>query len=277
MKIEEKTSLKELIAISGLSSAEKQKILRDAFSDIEDLSKDWDAKARTIVVTETDQFEEMKQARELRLQLRAKRIEVEKKRKEMKADVLAEGRAIDSIAKYLTDLITPSEKYLDEQEHYAENKLKAEADERARKAEELLRKQEAEEAAERERKEREKREEQEREIAKLKAEREEREKEIAAEREEQERKLAEERKAREEERIQREAEEEKRREAERKERAAREERERAELERRRAQEAKQKAEAEAERLRIEHTVSCPNCGHKFDTREEYGLYIEGKE
>ena len=62
----------------------------------------------------------MEEAREGRLILKAKRIEVEKVRKSLKEQSLNEGRLIDSVAKYLTNLIEPAEKHLELQEKFIE-------------------------------------------------------------------------------------------------------------------------------------------------------------
>jgi len=93
-----------------------------------------------------------------RMDVKAKRVAVEKTRKELKADALEYGRKVDAEAKRLTALLNPIESHLlaeekavdDEKERIKnEAKLKAEDEERARKeAEEAKRKaeQEAEDA-----------------------------------------------------------------------------------------------------------------------------------
>jgi len=48
------------------------------------------------------------------------RIEIEKTRKALKEQSLRKGQAIDSIAKYLTSLVSPIEEYLKQQEDFAE-------------------------------------------------------------------------------------------------------------------------------------------------------------
>jgi hypothetical protein len=62
----------------------------------------------------------MLQAKEGRLLLKAKRIEIEKTRKSLKEQSLNEGRLIDGIAKTLTALVEPAEKHLELQERFAE-------------------------------------------------------------------------------------------------------------------------------------------------------------
>jgi hypothetical protein len=75
----------------------------------------------------------MQQAREGRLLLKAKRVEIEKTRKRLKEQSLLEGRFIDSLAKRLFAIIEPAEEHLELQEKHTEikeqlrkSKLKAE-------------------------------------------------------------------------------------------------------------------------------------------------------
>jgi len=72
-----------------------------------------------IIVTDGSQREEIKEAREMRLKLRAARSTVENKRKDMKAGIIKEGRAIDSIAKFVKESILPAEEHLQLQEDFA--------------------------------------------------------------------------------------------------------------------------------------------------------------
>lgn len=114
-------ALLNIVQNSGLDK-QKQDYLLEKFSDATLLAEQWAAKAKEIVVTDESQTDLMKSAREGRLLLKDKRVEIEKTRKQLKEASLAEGRAIDTIAKTLTALIEPTEKYLDEQEKFAERK-----------------------------------------------------------------------------------------------------------------------------------------------------------
>lgn len=76
--------------------------------------------AKSIKVTSVDQIEEMKKARETRLELKSIRTQVENTRKELKEQSLREGKAIDGIANVIKALIVPVEQFLDEQEKFAE-------------------------------------------------------------------------------------------------------------------------------------------------------------
>lgn len=77
---------------------------------------------KTIVVTKEDQFDLMADAREKRLALKKVRTGVENKRKELKENILKEGKAIDSVARFVKEIIEPAESYLEEQEKFAEIK-----------------------------------------------------------------------------------------------------------------------------------------------------------
>lgn len=93
--------------------------LKLAFAGAYDQAKEWDEKAKTIIVTDASQLKEMKLAKESRLALRKVRTGVEDKRKELKADALNYGRTVDAIANELKGLIEPIEAHLLEQEEFA--------------------------------------------------------------------------------------------------------------------------------------------------------------
>jgi len=105
---------------AGLIEKTKGDYIKEKFQDFTQAIEEWSEKANAIVVTEESQKELMAEAREGRLLLKAKRIEVEKTRKSLKEQSLSEGRLIDSVAKYLTGLIEPAEKHLELQEKFIE-------------------------------------------------------------------------------------------------------------------------------------------------------------
>lgn len=109
----------ELIG-TGIIEKTKGDYIKEKFEDFTQAIEEWSEKANAIVVTEETQKELMAEAREGRLLLKAKRIEVEKTRKSLKEQSLSEGRLIDSVAKYLTGLIEPAEKHLELQEKFIE-------------------------------------------------------------------------------------------------------------------------------------------------------------
>lgn len=251
----EENKLQVIVKESGLDTT-KAKFLLENFQDYFEIAAEWEAKAKTIIVTNAGQKAEMQMARAGRLFLREKRIAIENARKKLKEQSLREGKAIDGIANVLKAVIVPLEEYLDKQEHFVEIKAKEEAD---RIAAEMLRKADEERIA-KEKDEEEKREKeaerirQENEKLREQAEKERKEREaieakVRKEKEEQEKILAKER-------AKQEAEQKALQEKARKEKEA--------------LEAKMKAErikAEEERRllleMIESEIECPHCHGKF--------------
>jgi hypothetical protein len=135
------TDLMRLVETSELDQ-EKQDFILKTFKDYEFTASLIKLEADKIVVTEYTQTDLMKQAKEKRLVLKDKRITIEKTRKRLKAQSLLEGKAIDSIAKYLTGLIEPIEEYLEKQEKFIEL---AEAEKERLRREEAMKLLEAEE------------------------------------------------------------------------------------------------------------------------------------
>ncbi len=82
-----------------------------------------------IKVTDVNDAEGMKKARESRLALKAARTTIERNRKQLKEDINKTGRAIDSVARYLKEAIAPAEEYLQLQEDYAKIVAKQQHDE----------------------------------------------------------------------------------------------------------------------------------------------------
>ena len=115
-----------LLDDSGLD-ASKTRILSSRFADYFTIAEQWKTEAQQLVVTGEDQQELMLRARQGRLVLKDKRVQIERTRKELKEDSLKEGRAIDAVAKLLTSLIEPTEKFLLEQEEFAKNAQEARA------------------------------------------------------------------------------------------------------------------------------------------------------
>lgn len=244
--------LVKILKENGLPGGPKAQYIIDHFDEYFAIAEEWTERAKSINVTDEKQTMQMELARTGRLFIRDKRIAIEKARKMMKEDVLAEGRAIDGIAKKLTALLSPIEDHLDRQEHFVELKQKAEREARQREIERRMMEEERlaqqAEAVERHRLQVEN--------ERLRNEAEERERAIRAEREKAEaERLAAERVL---------AEEKARAEAEKQriEEQARKEREAAEL---KAKHEREKAEAEKRELeaRLAAMVTCPECGHKF--------------
>jgi hypothetical protein len=111
--------LVKVINESGLDKTKAQ-VLLENFSNYFELAADWENKTKMLKITDVTQVAEMKMAREGRLFLKQKRIDVEKTRKALKENALREGQTIDAIAKILTNLIIPIETELEEKEKFAE-------------------------------------------------------------------------------------------------------------------------------------------------------------
>lgn len=117
--VEENNQLVKLVEESGIEKSKGQ-VLLEKFSNFFQLAGEWEIKAKSIVITRLDQKAEMKMAKQGRLFLKSKRVEIENTRKSLKEQALREGKAIDGIANVLKALIEPLEEHLDRQEKFAE-------------------------------------------------------------------------------------------------------------------------------------------------------------
>jgi chromosome segregation ATPase len=287
--------LEVIVKESGLEQT-KAKFILDNFTSYFKLADEWEKKAKMINVTSAEQLSDMKIARVGRLELREKRIELEKARKKLKEQALREGKAIDGIANVLKALIVPIEEYLYKQENFvkiqeeakkeqmrieaekkaeeeriAKEKAEAEERERVRLENERLKK----EAEERERVLAEERRKAEKEKADAAKKQKEMEDQARKEREEAEAKKKEaERKAKEEqERIKKEADEKLKAEKEKAIKTAEEVKKHAEQQ---IEAEKEKARIEAEKIRKEkeaveerlNLIECPHCHKKFSISKE---------
>lgn len=124
-----------------LTKAEARELVDD-FRSMASIDFDVEEKALAIAVTDESQVDLMAQARELRLELKAQRIAVDKHREAKKSYHLSVGQVIDGVAKVLRDLITPLEKHLGDQENFAKIQEEKRETERREKADALLKKQE---------------------------------------------------------------------------------------------------------------------------------------
>ena len=127
VEVVKESPLVEILKTSGLEKT-KADVMLQKFQDFFKLAADWERKAKTIVVTDETQTADMAMARVGRLELRSKRIELEKTRKELKEQSLREGKAIDGVARVLEALIVPIEEYLDKQEKFVEHKVAHDAE-----------------------------------------------------------------------------------------------------------------------------------------------------
>lgn len=109
--------LQAIVTQAGLEPSKGQVILA-RFHDFFAIAADWERKARAITVTSAADIEAIKLAREGRLLLKQKRVEVEHTRRNLKEESLREGQTIDGIAKTLTGIIAPIETDLAEKENF---------------------------------------------------------------------------------------------------------------------------------------------------------------
>lgn len=121
MTTEEPITLEIIAQKEGLALAPADPIVT-ALGPIFQQAAEWKAKAETIRITDVSQAREMKLARETRLALKELRVNAEKKHKELKADILMRGRAIDGALNIVKALVQPIEAHLKEQEEFAERK-----------------------------------------------------------------------------------------------------------------------------------------------------------
>lgn len=113
----------------------KAEALKLAFLPYLDQISQAETLVKAIKITDASQVEEIKLAKEYNKALAKTRIAVEKTRKELKDESLREGQSIDALAKVVTNLIAPLEKYSYEQSRFVE--LKEAAEREARKSERL--------------------------------------------------------------------------------------------------------------------------------------------
>ena len=112
------------------------------FQEHFNMASTWAKKAKKIIVTDASQTVVMAEARQARLFLREKRLEIEKFRVQKKEYYLNAGRAIDKVASFLKDTIIPTEEHLSRQENFVKLQKEAEdarllAEARARQEAEL--------------------------------------------------------------------------------------------------------------------------------------------
>ncbi len=94
----------------------------EAFSPYFIMLEDWKKKASEIVVSDISEVSLMDQAREGRIFLKKKRVELEKTHKELKEESLRKGQVLDAIKREFVALVKPIEEHLEYQEKFAERK-----------------------------------------------------------------------------------------------------------------------------------------------------------
>jgi hypothetical protein len=119
MKDQTSTELAFIVADTGLEKETANMIVARFVQFMEQIAE-WETKAKTLVVTDVAQIEEMRQAREARLILKNIRVDADKVRKELKEDSLRYGRAVQSVYNAIESRISPIEDHLMNQEKFAE-------------------------------------------------------------------------------------------------------------------------------------------------------------
>lgn len=117
--------LTRIIESTQVDKTTAQKTL-EMFKPMFDQAATYEALVKSIVVTDVTQVDEMAKARKLRLDIRKIRTGAEKARMEMKANAVAEGKLIDSVASVIKSLVEPMENHLVAQEEFKERKEAAE-------------------------------------------------------------------------------------------------------------------------------------------------------
>lgn len=128
MTSESTTPTQELAHVLEPLDARRALTLRETFENVIAQVEDWQSEARSLIVTAEDQTGKMARARLLRLEIRKVRVDLDKRRKDLKAGILVEGRAIDGAFAVFEGLSVPLEKHLLEQEQFAERLAKQRAD-----------------------------------------------------------------------------------------------------------------------------------------------------
>lgn len=126
------SKINEIIEETGLELS-KSTAIQNAFGNFYSKIAEWKSELPSVTVTAYDQGEKILKARELRLEVRTARLEITKLHKELKADALKEGRAIDAVKNFALSELEPleeafrlNENYIAIQEELRLSKLKSE-------------------------------------------------------------------------------------------------------------------------------------------------------
>ena len=110
----------ELVTVIKETGIEKTMAgtLQEKFNGFFEEAKKFEAEAKKIKITDVTQVEDMKKARELRLNIKNIRVNAEKVKSQLKEDIIRNGKAIDGVYNVIVALTKPVEQYLDDQEKY---------------------------------------------------------------------------------------------------------------------------------------------------------------
>lgn len=107
--------------MNGKCEGKMYSSLLEIFEPFYNQAKEWELKAKELVVENSGEIDKMKDARTARLALVKVRTSIEKKRIDLNEDAKKQTKTINEIAKFLTSLVEPTEEHLLEQERFAEN------------------------------------------------------------------------------------------------------------------------------------------------------------
>lgn len=112
-------AITQAIELSGLDT-QKAEILQAKFGNMVETVEKWKKRSETLVITDESQKTEIEMAKQAYKLIKTVRIDVEKTRKALKEDSLKEGKAIDLIAKTLTEQVAPLELELEAKAKFVE-------------------------------------------------------------------------------------------------------------------------------------------------------------
>lgn len=108
--------------------------IKEGFSGFIAQANELVSRANSIEVTDISQKERMKEARELRLEIKSIRTQADKVRKALKEDSIRYGRAVQGVYNILEYMVKPAEEHLEKQEKFAElQEMKRKADLKAKR------------------------------------------------------------------------------------------------------------------------------------------------
>ncbi len=126
--LEAETPSLALVRVTRELEPEDAASVRDALGKMFERVGEWQSEARGLVVTAEDQRGKADRARSLRLEIKRARVDLDKRRKAMKAGLILKGRAIDGAFAIFESLSSPLETFLLEQETFAERADKTRKD-----------------------------------------------------------------------------------------------------------------------------------------------------
>jgi hypothetical protein len=126
--LETETPTLALVRVTRELEPEDAASVRDALGKMFERVGEWQGEARGLVVTSEDQRGKADRARSLRLEIKRARVDLDKRRKVMKAGLILKGRAIDGAFAIFESMSSPLETFLLEQETFAERAEKARRD-----------------------------------------------------------------------------------------------------------------------------------------------------